>query len=336
MEMNSAVLTIACNNHIAKAVTMARSARMAFPRAEQYMCLVERKMPTGIPRETWNRIVLAKDLGIGDFDQFIFSRTQYEAATALKASFLRYVLHSSNVEVLIYLDPDVEVFSPFLELNAALEKETIVLTPHFVEMRRPILDEVLISALKCGVFNLGFISIREGDDARRFLEWWEDILLRYCYVDFARGLFVDQKWIDFAQSLFPVTVITHPGYNVANWNLHERFVYERDGNWMANGAMVRFVHYSGTDSGVDMQRVARLQAKYTEGYRFLREKYLSKVRVTSSEVAICGDWTYGAFLSGEPITQEIRTRYRFDTRMQKLAGDPFRLSSEAFRAPIAG
>jgi len=67
-----------------------------------------------------------------------------------------------------------------------------------------------------------------------------------CVVDIPKGLFVDQKWMDLVPGFFPDHKILHePGYNAAYWNLHERPLTQKDGEWMADGQPLHFFHFSG-------------------------------------------------------------------------------------------
>ena len=42
-------------------------------------------------------------------------------------------------------------------------------------------------------------------------------------------------------------MLHHPGYNVAYWNLPQRLITEKDGQWSANDKELRFVHFSGNN-----------------------------------------------------------------------------------------
>jgi len=124
----------------------------------------------------------------------------------------------------------------------------MLLTPHVTEPlprdgKRPDERDLLLA----GIYNLGFLAL-SAETAKRLLPWWRERLRRDCLNDPARGLFVDQRWIDFAPALFHPMILKDSGFNVAYWNLPHR-VLTRDGQRiLVNGRPLRFFHYSGFSS----------------------------------------------------------------------------------------
>jgi hypothetical protein len=98
--------------------------------------------------------------------------------------------------------------------------------------------------LLAGIYNLGFIAL-SAEEGTRFLPWWRERLRRNCLNDPAEGLFVDQRWIDFAPALFEPAILKDPGYNVAYWNLPHRVLTHDGDRILVNGRPLRFFHYSG-------------------------------------------------------------------------------------------
>ena len=75
--------------------------------------------------------------------------------------------------------------------------------------------------MKSGIFNLGFIGLKNCHNAHRFLIWWQNKLYNKCLIKPASGYFVDQKFMDLALCMFKnISIIKDTGYNVAYWNLH--------------------------------------------------------------------------------------------------------------------
>ena len=134
-------------------------------------------------------------------------------------------------------------------MDALLSGHHMVVTPHLTEPmprdgRKPAETDLLIA----GAFNLGFIGLSEHEDTDRLLSWWSERLERDCIVAPERGLFVDQRWIDFAPGLLPsFHVLRDPGYNVAYWNLASRTLSLDGGRYEVNGRPLRFFHFSGYD-----------------------------------------------------------------------------------------
>jgi glycosyltransferase involved in cell wall biosynthesis len=167
-----------------------------------------------------------------------------ELATAVKPWVFQH-LFDRGAPVAVYLDPDIEVFDSLGPLERLTREHGILLTPHITEPlpqdgKRPDERDLLLA----GIYNLGFLGL-SAEAAKTFLPWWRDRLRMNCLNDPAGGLFVDQRWIDFAPALFEPGILKDPGYNVAYWNLPHR-VLTRDGERISvNGRPLRFFHFSG-------------------------------------------------------------------------------------------
>lgn len=178
-----------------------------------------------------------------------------ELATALKAAAIRHLLltRTASDQAVAYIDPDIQIMAPIGDVFEHAVLSGIALTPHMLEPlprdgRTP--DEAVFRY--AGIFNLGFACV--GHRGLPFLDWWHERLRTDCVVDLAHGLFTDQRWVDWAPSLFPVTVERDPGLNVAYWNIHERTLRRTpSGAVTSNGRPLRFFHFSGYDPRVPWQ-----------------------------------------------------------------------------------
>jgi len=100
----------------------------------------------------------------------------------------------------VYLDPDIEVFGPFVELEKILDEKSIIVIPHMTEPET-LLDSLLdneITAMQNGIFNLGFLAVRNDKEGRKFINWWMERLNVLCFDNIPKGIFTDQRWIDLA------------------------------------------------------------------------------------------------------------------------------------------
>lgn len=168
-----------------------------------------------------------------------------ELATALKPSALKALIKMGSKKV-IYLDPDIQVFSPFSELNIALDSNPIILTPHtLTPIPRDGLRPSEADIMGSGTFNLGFLALTDSEVASSLLDWWEERLRFDSISDPLQMLFTDQRWIDLVPSYFPIYILRHSGYNVAYWNLHERKLGKVNGTVTVNEVELRFFHFSG-------------------------------------------------------------------------------------------
>lgn len=167
-----------------------------------------------------------------------------ELATAVKPWAFEH-LFSRGASSVIYLDPDIEVFDSLGPIEPLARAHGMVLTPHVTaplprDGKRPDERDLLLA----GMYNLGFLAL-SAEKAQVFLPWWRERLRRDCRNDPANGVFVDQRWMDFAPALFEPYLLRDRGYNVAYWNLPIRTL-SRDGERiLADGRPLRFFHFSG-------------------------------------------------------------------------------------------
>jgi glycosyltransferase involved in cell wall biosynthesis len=151
-----------------------------------------------------------------------------------------------------YIDPDIWIMDNIDHLSVPAIETGIVLTPHLLQ---PLPDDgatpEATSILQAGVYNLGFIGV--SDRAKPFLEWWGERLRRDCIVDPAAGLFVDQRWVDFAPGFFDHAIIDDPALNIAYWNLGNRTIGSDGDRYLVDGAPVKFIHLSGYDPDMRWQ-----------------------------------------------------------------------------------
>jgi len=272
-------------------------------------------------------------LPISQFRQFAFRHTTIELATAVKPRLLQHLVQIfPNENVFYYLDPDIDVHGRFDEASEQLRSADILLTPHDLDgvmNPREVLETVL-PHLKCGVFNLGFLGLKRSDTVDRFLHWWAHMVSLFCYVDYARGLFVDQKWVDMACGIFPISVLREPGYNVARWNISQRPIVAVDGGHVVCGRPLRFIHFSQIDIGKDQLSFRRHAPLGTEPIHGLRRAYQRRTRDLRAELGTGDAWSYDYFDSGERIALEARIVCRNRPQILDTGVDPFAESNEFF------
>ena len=131
----------------------------------------------------------------------------------------------SRAEKIYYFDPDIVVLGRLDDIERTLDRHSVLLTPHLSapEIEPAAIVENEISCLKHGVYNLGFLGVRQDGAGRRFVAWWAERLRRFCYDEISSGLFTDQRWVDLAPAFFDdIAIVRDPQYNVATWNLTHR------------------------------------------------------------------------------------------------------------------
>ncbi|RMD67817.1 MAG: glycosyltransferase family 1 protein, partial [Gammaproteobacteria bacterium] len=172
-----------------------------------------------------------------------------ELATAVKPRCMKR-LFEEGAEYVFYIDPDIVFFRPLEEALGMLGEGAMgVLTPHLLAplpRDGALPDDRYI--LRSGVYNLGFLALSAGEESEALLDWWWGWLKTDCYRDPCKGVFVDQKWMDFAPVFWPqMGILRDETYNVAYWNLPQRDIERRGEVWYVNGRPMTFFHFSGFD-----------------------------------------------------------------------------------------
>ena len=187
-----------------------------------------------------------------------------------------------------------------------------------------------ISALKYGIFNLGFIAVRNDEEGNRFARWWDGLLYQACYDEPERGIFTDQKYCDLVPAFFNhVHILQDPGCNVASWNLSRRRLHiERSGEIRVNAVTtLKFYHFTKINSAGDImtERYAGDSLATYEIWEWYRRE-ITKLELTPPPV-----WSYGHFADSRPIPREARLLFRRRPDVFKQFLDPFSVGPHSFR-----
>ncbi len=243
--------TLCSINYLAQARTLGDSLKRTNPHIRFVIGLVDRLDTANVPADKLPEFELLElhRIGMDGLDEMCEHYNITELNTAVKPYFFRYFFEKvPRVKNVIYFDPDIIVYQPLTQLEALLEKNDFVLTPH---LTTPIDDQLTpneLHHLNTGVYNLGFIALNKSPEALDFVKWWEEKLFDECKIDLCNGLFVDQHWVNFAPVFWNnVHVEKHPGWNAAYWNLHERLFTQQGGRHLVNRLPLVFFHYSGYD-----------------------------------------------------------------------------------------
>jgi hypothetical protein len=242
------VFTLCSNNYLAQAITLGNSLIRHNPAYIYIIGLVDKKNSSidysTIPFE----ILEVEKVGISAFDEMYKKYNITELNTAVKPFYFHYLFtNRTEAESIIFLDPDIMVYSPFTKLEKELETSDIVIIPHFITPFNDDKLQVEEDFLNSGLYNLGFIAIKNTGEGCKMIDWWAERLRNKAYIDFKRGLFNDQIWINFVPLFYKnVKIFIHPGYNMAYWNLHERILTMNREEYFVNDKYpLVFYHFSG-------------------------------------------------------------------------------------------
>ncbi|MDE2335514.1 MAG: hypothetical protein KGK10_13345 [Rhodospirillales bacterium] len=321
--------TIACCTsftwgYLARALVLSRTLRAVHPEWQQTALVVDAPAAgADAALAAFDRVVFAADLGVPAFPAFLFRHNLVEACTALKPRLLAGLL-DAGADGAIYLDPDIAVFHPLATVLRALEQAAIVLTPH---QHVPNDDEQAIrdgerTAQLYGVFNLGFVAIRNDTTGRAFARWWQGRCESDCRDAPAEGLFTDQRYCDLVPALFPdVAVLRDPGCNVASWNLsRRRLSSDAEGRLAVEGSPLGFYHFTKIGGVGDV-----MTRRYAQNTLPLELATWWRREVAAAGVPGLGDrpWAWDSFADGTPIPPGLRHAWREEPALRARFADPF-------------
>jgi glycosyltransferase involved in cell wall biosynthesis len=338
--MRTAAFSIVSPNYRHFARVLMASVEKHHPGWDRFVALVGDDT-AGFEEESFTTVPL-EALGLPNPRQFTFRYSILELNTAVKPWVLEH-LFARGYDRVVYFDPDIALFSPLAELEEAPPEAFITLTPHLTGFLKGDDHPSERSILQAGTYNLGFIAVSRGPQLARFLKWWQEKLEFQCVVDIARGLFVDQKWIDLVPGLFSgVSILRHEGYNVAYWNLGHRPVELRGGAPTVNGQPLRFFHFSGFDPAMPemvSKHDSRLKLTDVGDAAKVIESYGAALRAAGYESSRNAPYSFGFFADGTRLPDAARVAYRNSSTLQSAAGaDPFQHPGlfAAFRGPHRG
>lgn len=340
--MRRAVFTIVSRNYLHYARTLMRSVAEHLPGWQRYVLLVDAEAGVDPAEEPFELIRIA-ELGLPCPQQFLFRYTILEANTAVKPWGFAWLFEGAGFDQVLYVDPDIRFYRRPDSISRHLEAGAMmVLTPH---LSAPLDDGPHpddLDILRSGTYNLGFLGLARGQDLTDFLRWWQRKLEFDCVVDLKRGLFVDQKWMDLAPTLFREVVIERdPGLNVAYWNLAHRRIEPGPEGPLVNGHPLVFFHFSGFDPR-NPQPVSKHQNRFSleqlsaETQRLFGE-YADELIANGLEACKAFPYHYGLFADGTPIPEVARRFYRETPQLWAgIGSDPFSAPRDWLLEPVPG
>ncbi|MFA6087888.1 hypothetical protein [Mucilaginibacter sp.] len=240
-----AAFTICANNYLASAKVLKESFTKHHPAIPFFIVLVDKNDPK-VNYDDFNResILFINDIVDIDINKLSLKFNIAELCTTVKPFIFQYFF-KQNSQV-VYLDPDIKIYAPLTECWDALQDYTFVITPHLMNAVDDGYKPNDLDVLRTGIFNLGFIGLSKGDELPGFLKWWGERLLVYGYTNWDKGMFYDQIWANYIPVMFNnYHILKHYGYNVANWNWHERLLEKNGNGWLINNKYpLVFFHFS--------------------------------------------------------------------------------------------
>lgn len=355
--MKTLVFTICARNYVGLAQVLRRSVQRYHPELD-FRIYVADGLEDGeeIDGEVLSGpIALAGILSATEYANMAFMYNVTEFCTSLKAACFMHSF-ADGFDKCLYMDPDVFVVHPLDEIMDALEGCSILMTPHICQPR---LDEGPRSdrgILATGIYNLGFLGLRATPETDQFLGWWHQRLRTQAFNDHRQALYTDQRWLDFAPSLFPaaaVKVWRHLGCNVAPWNFHERYISVSGGKFAvsprsknpASGIQKQFsllfLHFSGFNfRGIidgHFQQLNLVNAEVYEDLAPLYQLYSEAIQIEANAMRsyLERPYVFDRFADGSPVLPSQRRFFRVWRERHGDALDPFGTGVGTFHAALS-
>lgn len=306
----TAVATIVAGNYVAQARVLVNSLREHNPGMDVVVLAADATTDT-LPEIQGAEVIAPSQTGLSPDRLRTMSLiyTALEFCTALKPVVLAALL-DRGYSAVCYLDADIRVYAPLDSALPTAHGEGVVLTPHLLDPPpRDGLQPGAADIMEAGLFNLGFAAVDAR--ARPFLSWWQQRLELDAINDPSAGLFTDQRWADWAPTLFGVEVARDRGLNVAYWNVHERGLRRQRDGWMAGDGPLRFFHFSGFRPEHPDQLTAHFAAHPRTTFATHPEL-----------VELCGEYAAELLSAGHSETRMLP--YRLDTAAGVALTPPLR------------
>lgn len=346
------VFTICAKNYIGLAQILEQSVLASNVDTDFLVFVADEILDADILASLPTNVIIARsvlNLTSDTWDDLSFKYNLTEFCTSIKPAVFLYLLENSGYNKIIYLDPDIYVFSELKPIYDALNVQSIVLTPHMSLISEHYTGELPdTDFLGNGIFNLGFCGLRNDLVSTKMCKWWHSKLLNNCFIDPYLNTFTDQKWMDYLPAFFTseeLCVSRHLGLNIAPWNFFERKIISVDGKLMVQWRddstgnkiyPVVFVHYSGYNyTELKEGRVIQNNVSSLHDYediKLLTDNYANCIQKNREvfDRFIHLDYTYNSYKNGTKITSLHRRIYRSLMNKGEKILNPFECTDQSF------
>jgi hypothetical protein len=329
------VYTSVTKSYIPKARVLAESVKQFHP-DWKFILLLSDSIPDkfDLSRENFDEILTLEQLPLQNRKAWTFGHSVVELCTAVKGVAAEFIAEKYHDEKIMYLDPDIKVFNSLEPLNQLLDIYDILLTPHLLDVENTLdaIKDNEISALKHGIYNLGFFAVRTSGQGLDFIRWWAKRLFHFCTNDIPNGLFTDQRWCDLAPCFFDkLHIVRDRGYNVATWNIAFRpLSRSSNGSLFAGSTLLRFYHFTGYDSGAGFGMLKKY-ATDQDIANEIWEGYGADLKRADHGKSDFSTWIYDRYDNGETIPLEARRLYRSREDLIVSFPDPYAVVEPSFK-----
>jgi len=324
-----AVFTVCNIAYLPKALVLAES---IYKHHKYFLNIIifDKKHPITLPTEFVD-ITWVEDIGFPEWKQLAFLYDIIEFSTSLKPFIALQLL--AQYEKVIFLDPDTAVFSSLEPILEDLNKDPVVLTPHYRKPQPDTDTESDLAMMRFGSLNLGFFAVRKSAESEEFLSWWSRRCIDFSFMESQFGLSTDQKWVSIAPCFFDFLRISfNSGYNAAPWNTFERQItLLKDGKYfLGDGSLLVFFHFSNFDHSDPQYLNKRASSEKNISYELLEKlglDYSCNLKEMESAIEKV-PYSFDYMSDGSYISPTLRRAYASIKNSLPKDHDPFDSSGQ--------
>jgi O-antigen biosynthesis protein len=151
---------------------------------------------------------------------------------------LRILERCSFIDILTYIDADLDFFSGIKSLISEMGERAVLIHEHRYSAHLPFLG--------LGRFNVGLLCFKNNSKAREVLTDWRNDCINWCYERHEDGKYGDQAYLDkWPDRYSDICITNNPGAGVAPWNQDRYRIRNIFGQVHVDSHPLIFHHFSG-------------------------------------------------------------------------------------------
>ena len=199
--------------------------------------------------------------------EYIFTVTPFMPAYCLETT--------PGLDAITYLDSDLCFYDDPQRVFDHIGASSIAIIPHRFSPDQ-------LEDRQYGEFNVGWITFRATAEGLRCLKDWQRDCLEWCYDRLDGDRYADQRYLDRWPARYrDLKIVTLKGANVANYNVDNYRVSQRDGRFWCDDEPLVFYHFHGVVPEPGDIYFARFPAKHFKEHaavmRQLYRPYLARL-----------------------------------------------------------
>jgi hypothetical protein len=163
-----------------------------------------------------------------------------ESYATLKSVLVNFFLKTiPEHECLWFVDADTYFYQSLEPVQEEMKNASVGLSPHRF-------NETNADGIVYGQYNAGFVAWRNDETGKRCTRDWQEDCLAWCHQTIeSDGRFMNQGYLNHWPSRYPgVRIISHPGANLAAWNLESQPLSQKGNDIFADQKPLIFYHFS--------------------------------------------------------------------------------------------